>query len=230
MDGYFSVPRASTGDLAIDPGPSAETPVVNCQTQQCLPIVVEALTEQVRGNTCILPKPFFVLATQNPIELEGAYLLPEAQLDRFLFNTILDYLTADEEMQVVDLTTTTKVAHADTITSAEEIMSFQQLVRMTPIGESVARHAADMVRDAPAGRKRSRVREEVCELWRQRARGAIFSAGGQGPGADARPLSRDIREHPGIVYSGAAAQGTAELPCGKRQAAAGRYFEDGVGG
>jgi MoxR-like ATPase len=53
------------------------------------------------------------------------------QLDRFLFNTILDYLTADEEMQVVDLTTTTKVAHADTITSAEEI---QQLVRMTPIG------------------------------------------------------------------------------------------------
>src|ERR1700677_965788 len=116
------------------------------KTQSAL---LEAMQEKactVRGNNYLLPAPFFVLATQNPIELEGTYPLPEAQLDRFLFNTILDYLTADEEMQVVDLTTTTKIAHADTITTAEEILSFQQLVRMTPIGESVARHAVDMVR------------------------------------------------------------------------------------
>src|ERR1700691_1194022 len=116
------------------------------KTQSALLEAMQELSCTVRGNTYILHKPFVVLATQNPIELEGTYPLPEAQLDRFLFNTILDYLTAEEEMQVVDLTTTTKIAQADTITTAEEILSFQQLVRMTPIGESVARHAVDMVR------------------------------------------------------------------------------------
>ena len=93
-----------------------------------------------------LPAPFFVLATQNPIELEGTYPLPEAQLDRFLFNTVLDYLTADEELKVVDLTTVTTIATADPVTNSAEILDFQQLVRMVPIGESVARHAIDLVR------------------------------------------------------------------------------------
>jgi MoxR-like ATPase len=100
----------------------------------------------VRGNHYRLPAPFFVLATQNPIELEGTYPLPEAQLDRFLFNTVLDYLTADQELQVVDLTTTTHVAQADPVTTAAEILDFQQLVRMVPIGESVARYAIELVR------------------------------------------------------------------------------------
>src|SRR6202043_3317582 len=113
------------------------------KTHAALLEAMQELSCPVRGHVYPLPAPFFVLATQNPIELEGTYPLPEAQLDRFLFNTILDYLSADEEMQVVDLTTTTKIAHADTITTAEEILSFQQLVRMTPIGESVARHAVD---------------------------------------------------------------------------------------
>ena len=100
----------------------------------------------VRGNNYMLPAPFFVLATQNPIELEGTYPLPEAQLDRFLFNMVLDYLTPQEEMKVVDLTTTTHIAQADPVTNAEEILDFQQLVRMVPIGESVARYAIDLVR------------------------------------------------------------------------------------
>ena len=116
------------------------------KTQSAL---LEAMQERactVRGNHYKLPAPFFVLATQNPIELEGTYPLPEAQLDRFLFNIILDYLTADEELKVVDLTTTTHVAKADTITTAEEILDFQQLVRMTPIGETVARYAIELVR------------------------------------------------------------------------------------
>src|SRR6266581_2578162 len=116
------------------------------KTQSAL---LEAMQERrctVRGNNYTLPAPFFVLATQNPIELEGTYPLPEAQLDRFLFNTVLDYLTAEEEMQVVDLTTTTHVPEADVVTSADEILGFQQLVRMVPIGESVARYAVDMVR------------------------------------------------------------------------------------
>src|SRR5664279_3942697 len=116
------------------------------KTQSAL---LEAMQERactVRGNNYKLPAPFFVLATQNPIELEGTYPLPEAQLDRFLFNILLDYLSADEELKVVDLTTTTHVAKADPITTSEEILDFQQLVRMTPIAETVARYAIDLVR------------------------------------------------------------------------------------
>ena len=116
------------------------------KTQSAL---LEAMQERactVRGHNYALPSPFFVLATQNPIELEGTYPLPEAQLDRFLFNTVLDYLNADEELKVVDLTTVTTVAQADAVTNAQEILDFQQLVRMVPIGESVARHAIDLVR------------------------------------------------------------------------------------
>src|SRR6266446_5382792 len=116
------------------------------KTQSAL---LEAMQERactVRGNHYKLPAPFFVLATQNPIELEGTYPLPEAQLDRFLFNIILDYLTSDEELKVVDLTTTTHVAKADPITSAEELLDFQQLVRMTPISETVAKYAIELVR------------------------------------------------------------------------------------
>ncbi|MEZ5352218.1 MAG: MoxR family ATPase [Bryobacteraceae bacterium] len=116
------------------------------KTQSAL---LEAMQERsctVRGNHYNLPSPFFVLATQNPIELEGTYPLPEAQLDRFLFNTVLDYLGADDEVKVVGLTTTTKQATVETVTSAEEILTFQQLVRMVPIAEPVARYAVDLVR------------------------------------------------------------------------------------
>jgi MoxR-like ATPase len=93
-----------------------------------------------------LPAPFFVLATQNPIELEGTYPLPEAQLDRFLFNSILDYLNASDELKVVDLTTTTYVPEIRAVTSAEELLDFQQLVRMVPIAESLARYVVNLVR------------------------------------------------------------------------------------
>ncbi|MGH9658747.1 MAG: AAA family ATPase [Bryobacteraceae bacterium] len=116
------------------------------KTQSALLEAMQEMRCTVRGNNYALPLPFFVLATQNPIELEGTYPLPEAQLDRFLFNTVLGYLTADEEMQVVDLTTTTHVAVAEPVTNAGEILEFQQLVRMVPIADSVARHAIDLVR------------------------------------------------------------------------------------
>ena len=116
------------------------------KTQSALLEAMQELACTVRGNNYKLPAPFFVLATQNPIELEGTYPLPEAQLDRFLFNTVLDYLTPQEEMQVIDLTTTTHVAQADAVTNAGEILEFQQLVRMVPIGESVARYVVDLVR------------------------------------------------------------------------------------
>jgi MoxR-like ATPase len=116
------------------------------KTQSALLEAMQELSCTVRGHQYVIDPPFFVLATQNPIELEGTYPLPEAQLDRFLFNTVLDYLQAEDELKVVDLTTTTKIPQAEVITNGEEILDFQQLVRMTPIAESVVRYAVELVR------------------------------------------------------------------------------------
>jgi MoxR-like ATPase len=116
------------------------------KTQSAL---LEAMQEHsctVRGHVYSLPEPFFVLATQNPIELEGTYPLPEAQLDRFLFNARLEYLTAEDELKVVDLTTVNYVAKIEPVTSAEELLDFQQLVRMVPIAEILARYVVGLVR------------------------------------------------------------------------------------
>jgi len=116
------------------------------KTQSAL---LEAMQERsctVRGHQHLIGAPFFVLATQNPIELEGTYPLPEAQLDRFIFNTLLEYLSAEDELKVLDLTTTTHLAKVEPVTTAEEIIDFQQVVRMVPIADSVARYAVNLVR------------------------------------------------------------------------------------
>ncbi|HAL12559.1 MAG TPA: AAA family ATPase, partial [Planctomycetaceae bacterium] len=91
-----------------------------------------------------LPSPFFVLATQNPIEHEGTYPLPEAQLDRFMFQLVIDYPTAEEELEIVKLTTSDNEAELDAVLSADEIQSFIQLVRRMPIADHVARFAIDV--------------------------------------------------------------------------------------
>jgi MoxR-like ATPase len=116
------------------------------KTQSALLEAMQEFSCTVRGNVYQLPRPFFVLATQNPIELEGTYPLPEAQLDRFLFNTVLDYLSAEDEMRVIDRTTTTHTADVEAVTDAAELLDIQSLVRRVPIGESVARYAVDLVR------------------------------------------------------------------------------------
>jgi MoxR-like ATPase len=116
------------------------------KTQSALLEAMQELSCTVRGHMYTINPPFFVLATQNPIELEGTYPLPEAQLDRFLFNTLLGYLSGDEELDVVNRTTTINVATVEAVTNAEEIIGFQQLVRMVPIADSVARYAIDLVR------------------------------------------------------------------------------------
>ncbi len=111
--------------------------------------LLEAMQERsctVRGHVYQLPAPFFVLATQNPIELEGTYPLPEAQLDRFLFNSILDYLSPEDELKVVDLTTATRAPQITAVTTADELLGFQQLVRMVPIAESLSRFVVNLVR------------------------------------------------------------------------------------
>ena len=111
--------------------------------------LLEAMQEHsctVRGHIYSLPAPFFVLATQNPIELEGTYPLPEAQLDRFLFNVILDDLNANDELKVIDRTTATLVTKVQPVTSAEDLLDFQQLVRMVPIAETLSRYVVSLVR------------------------------------------------------------------------------------
>jgi MoxR-like ATPase len=116
------------------------------KTQSALLEAMQELSCTVRGHIYPLPRPFFVLATQNPIELEGTYPLPEAQLDRFLFNTVLDYLSAEDELRVIDRTTTTHAAEVEAVTDAAELLEIQSLVRMVPIGEAIARYAVELVR------------------------------------------------------------------------------------
>src|SRR5579875_3059655 len=116
------------------------------KTQSALLEAMQELSCTVRGRQYRIEPPFFVLATQNPIELEGTYPLPEAQLDRFLFNVAIEYLSADDELNVLDLTTATRNELPETVTNGEEILGFQQLVRMVPIAGDVARYAVELVR------------------------------------------------------------------------------------
>jgi MoxR-like ATPase len=117
------------------------------KTQAALLEAMQEKTVTVRGKNHKITKPFFVLATQNPIELEGTYPLPEAQLDRFLFNVLLDYLSAEEEVKVIDrFTKSVEMPPVTPCTTAEEIVKFQALVRQVPIAESLHRYAVDIVR------------------------------------------------------------------------------------
>jgi MoxR-like ATPase len=117
------------------------------KTQAALLEAMQEKSVTVRGTTHLLAPPFFVLATQNPIELEGTYPLPEAQLDRFLFNVLLDYLSAADELAVVDRNTTSMNSPQITAcTNAEEILQFQGLVRQVPVAEAIRQKAVNMVR------------------------------------------------------------------------------------
>lgn len=117
------------------------------KTQAALLEAMQEYSTTVRGSIHNIDKPFFVLATQNPLELEGTYPLPEAQLDRFLFNILLDYLSADEEQQVVRrFTGDEQPAPVEACTNPEEVLAFQRLVRQVPISDAVSQYAVDLVR------------------------------------------------------------------------------------
>ncbi len=106
--------------------------------------LLEAMQERevtARGITYSLDAPFFVLATQNPIELEGTYPLPEAQLDRFMFNIVIDYLSEEHEIQVVQLTTGGTPEKIEQVVSGEEILNYQELVKKIPANEEIVNYA-----------------------------------------------------------------------------------------
>ncbi len=111
--------------------------------------LLEAMQEQqvtIGGERHPLPQPFFVLATQNPIEQEGTYPLPEAQLDRFMFEVLVDYPDEDEELQIVKQTTAEVTPQVTAMLGADEIKTFAQLVRRVPIADHLARYALQLVR------------------------------------------------------------------------------------
>ena len=110
--------------------------------------LLEAMQERhvtISGKTYKLEDPFFVLATQNPIEQEGTYPLPEAQLDRFMFNLLLDYPSYEEEIEVVKNTTSAKVTDINPMMTVEEISYFQSLVRRVPVPDNVYEYAVGLV-------------------------------------------------------------------------------------
>ena len=109
--------------------------------------LLEAMQEHqvtVSGNTYVLQQPFFVLATQNPIEQEGTYPLPEIQQDRFMFSLVIDYLPKDQELAVVVATTGAVVDDIAVCLDGQALMAYQQIVRQTPVAEPVLRYAVDL--------------------------------------------------------------------------------------
>ena len=97
------------------------------------------------GISYTLEEPFFVLATQNPIEQEGTYPLPEAQLDRFMFNIIITYPSIDEEVAIVKSTTSTDEAKINPVLTADDLFAYQKLVRDVPVADNVIQYAVDFV-------------------------------------------------------------------------------------
>ena len=121
------------------------------KTQAALLEAMEELQVTIQGETYPMERPFFVLATQNPIELEGTYPLPEAQLDRFMFNIVIEYLNEDDEHKVVTTTTVEQNIRLERTIGGADIVEFQKLVRRVPAPESVSRYAVALVRASRPG-------------------------------------------------------------------------------
>ena len=114
------------------------------KTQSALLEAMQERSVTAAGHSYKLEQPFFVLATQNPIEQEGTYPLPEAQLDRFMFNIWVDYPSFEEELNVVKQTTSGKASHASSVISSEEILFFQDLIKKIPVPDNVVEYAVKL--------------------------------------------------------------------------------------
>ena len=123
------------------------------KTQAALLEAMQEYHVTAAGRTYPLDRPFFVLATQNPIELEGTYPLPEAQLDRFMFNIVMTYLSEDEEVRVVTTTTGIETATPLRVFNGADILEIQQLVRQVVVAEEIARYAVRLVDASRPGRQ-----------------------------------------------------------------------------
>ena len=151
-------PDTGRRELNFLPGPIFANIVLADEINRTPPKTQSALLEAmqehrvtVQGKTYDLEEPFFVFATQNPIELEGTYPLPEAQLDRFMFEIVIDYLPAEEELEVVRQTTSLRDIAFEFAMNGEQIRAFQRLVRKVPVSRPVSKYALDLVRASRPG-------------------------------------------------------------------------------
>ena len=144
------------------------------KTQSALLEAMQERSVTNSGNKYELDKPFFVLATQNPIEQEGTYPLPEAQLDRFMFNVILDYPSFEEELKIVKQTTVKNNVHLNTIMSAEEILECQEVITKLPVTNNVLEYAVNLVaKTRPKSEKAAPVVKQYIE-WGAGPRASQF--------------------------------------------------------
>ncbi len=152
--------QAGHRSLRFVPGPIFAQILLADEINRTPPKTQAALLEAMQeyhvtaaGRTYPLDRPFFVLATQNPIELEGTYPLPEAQLDRFMFNIVMTYLSEDEEVRVVTATTGIETAAPNRVFNGADILEIQQLVRQVVVAEEIARYAVRLVDASRPGRQ-----------------------------------------------------------------------------
>ena len=131
------------------------------KTQASLLEAMEERQVTVSGETRPLDAPFFVLATQNPIELEGTYPLPEAQLDRFLLNPVIDYLSVEDEIKMVGETTGIQGEQSQAVLTGDDILQLQDLTRQVPAPETVVSYAVAIA-------SASRPKSETCDEWTQK--------------------------------------------------------------
>jgi MoxR-like ATPase len=162
-------PETGQRHMTFVPGPIFGNMVLADEINRTPPktqaALLEAMQEHrvtVQGKTYDLVEPFAVFATQNPIELEGTYPLPEAQLDRFMFQVKIDYLTEDQEVDVVQTTTSAQRPKFAHIITGEDIVVFQQLVRRVPVSDAVTRYAVSLVRSS---RPSSPDAPEMVQKW-----------------------------------------------------------------
>ena len=153
-------PNTGRRHMVFTPGPIFANIVLADEINRTPPKTQSALLEAmqehrvtVQGKTFKLDEPFHVFATQNPIELEGTYPLPEAQLDRFMFNIIMEYLPEDQEVEVATSTTSVQTHRFQHAVTGADIVAFQQLVRRVPIADPVARYAVSLARTSRPGPK-----------------------------------------------------------------------------
>ena len=166
----------------VDIGPGKELPLaktlyVNRTPPKTQSALLEAMQEgsvTTSGKTYDLGSPFFVLATQNPIEQEGTYPLPEAQLDRFMFNIMLDYPSYEEEIQIIKNTTSDRSVELKPVITKEEIIAYQNLVRKVPVTDNVVEYAVKLIQKTrPQREMSSEVSNELLE-WGAGPRAAQF--------------------------------------------------------
>ena len=151
-------PATGQRRMVFTPGPIFANIVLADEINRTPPKTQSALLEAmqehrvtIQGRTYELEEPFFVFATQNPIELEGTYPLPEAQLDRFMFQIVIDYLSEDQEVDVVRSTTAIQSQRFEQPVSGADIVAYQRLVRRVPVSDPVTRYAVNLARYSRPG-------------------------------------------------------------------------------